>query len=90
MRGKRVNMQNELTFVRRGQLCALELASGSRVCVVGGRVWLTEAGIAEDFILSANQEHVVEAGGRVLVDVVDAADEACIRVLAPHVLKVAA
>lgn len=87
---KRVNMQNELTFVRRGVLSALDLAAGTRVCVVGGRVWLTEEGLAEDFVLSPRDEHIVVNGGRVLVDVVDASDEACLRLVVPKMLKEAA
>ena len=83
-------MQNELTFVRRGVLCAMDLAAGARVRVVGGRVWLTEAGNTEDFVMSVNDEHVVQSYGRVLIDVVDANEEACIRVLAPTLMKEAA
>lgn len=83
-------MQNELTFVRRGVLCVLDLAVGTRVHVVAGRVWLTEADNTEDFVMSVNDEHVVKSAGRVLVDVVDVNQEACIRVLAPSVLKEAA
>jgi len=72
-------MQNELTFVRRGETIAKELASGSRVCVVSGRIWLTEPTLMADFVLGAGEEYVVAEGGRVLID---SDDRACVRILA--------
>ena len=44
------------------------LRAGACIAVQSGRVWLTQSGDANDYIVEAGQRHVVVRGGRVVVE----------------------
>jgi hypothetical protein len=47
---------------------ARSLPAGSCVLVQAGRIWLTQSGDANDYVVDAGQCHVVTRGGRVVVE----------------------
>ncbi len=69
-------MQDQITIVTQGRLTRLDLSAGARLEVLQGEVWLTEAGVAEDFVLASGARYCVQLGGSLLLD---AAGEACVR-----------
>ncbi|MDO6386663.1 MULTISPECIES: DUF2917 domain-containing protein [Uliginosibacterium] len=70
-------MQDQITLIRNGELTVLEAAAGTLLAVLQGEVWLTEAGVAQDFVLQSGACHRVRQGGRVLID---AAGEARVQI----------
>lgn len=69
-------MQDQITIITQGLLTRLDLPAGSQLEVLQGEVWLTEAGVAEDFVLASGATYCVQLGGRLLLD---AAGEARLR-----------
>ncbi len=61
-------MRDEITHISRAALSALTLEAGTRLEVLRGEVWLTEEGVAQDFVLRAGDSHQVHKSGRVLMD----------------------
>jgi hypothetical protein len=47
---------------------ARTLPAGSCVAVQAGRIWLTQSGDANDYVVDAGHCHVVTRGGRVVVE----------------------
>ena len=45
-----------------------ELRAGACIAVQSGRVWLTQTGDANDYIVDAGQRHVVACSGRVVIE----------------------
>ncbi|MCK9685559.1 DUF2917 domain-containing protein [Scleromatobacter humisilvae] len=45
-----------------------ELRAGACIAVQSGRVWLTQTGDANDYIVDAGQRHVVACDGRVVIE----------------------
>lgn len=76
-------MQDQITLIKNGELTALEAVAGSLLTVLQGEVWLTEEGVAQDFVLQSGACHRVRRGGRLLID---AATEAVVR-LSPPMIK---
>ena len=58
---------------------ARTLPAGACVTVQSGRIWLTQAGDANDYFVDAGQRHVVTRGGRVVMESFTA--QATLRVL---------
>ncbi len=44
------------------------LPAGACIAVQSGRIWLTQAGDANDYFIDAGQRHVVTRGGRVVIE----------------------
>jgi len=47
---------------------AARMPAGACIAVQSGRVWLTQAGDANDYFVDAGQRHVVTRGGRVVIE----------------------
>jgi len=62
--------RSELTVYRNSPLC-LSKAGGREICCVGGRVWITLAGQAEDVFLGPGQSLRVTSDGLLLIEGVD-------------------
>lgn len=73
-------MQDQLTLVSKGSLTVLSLPASALLTVLRGAVWLTEEGVAQDFVLRSGACHYVRKGGRVLVDT---ASEALLQIHLP-------
>ena len=56
-----------------------DLAAGASIAVQSGRVWLTQTGDANDYVVDAGQRHAIERRGRVVVESVTA--QATLRLL---------
>lgn len=80
-------MINYFTRVRSRDLCVLELAAGSRLRVLSGRIWLTESARAADFVLESGMTHLTRNDGKLLID---AADEAVLEICAAQAKDAAA
>ncbi|MDQ7989346.1 MAG: DUF2917 domain-containing protein [Candidatus Dactylopiibacterium sp.] len=79
-------MTGRLTIVVSGKLSVLELPAGSRLRLLSGRVWLTEAGCARDIVLEAGMSHATQAAGKLLCE---AQGEALLEVEAGRAAQVA-
>ncbi len=44
------------------------LPAGACIAVQSGRIWLTQTGDANDYVVEAGQRHVVTRGGRVVIE----------------------
>lgn len=53
-----------------GSVLTLRRARGTRIVCDAGRLWLTEEGVAADFVLAAGQAYAVCGAGRVVVEAV--------------------
>jgi len=51
-----------------GATLAGRLPAGACVAVQSGRIWLTQAGDANDYFVGAGERHVVTRGGRVVIE----------------------
>lgn len=69
-------MKDQIIIVTQGRLTRLDLPAGAWLEVLQGEVWLTEAGVAEDFVLGSGATYCVQLGGHLLLD---AAAEARLR-----------
>jgi hypothetical protein len=47
---------------------ARELPAGTCIAVQSGRVWLTQTGDANDYVVDAGQRHVTARAGRVVIE----------------------
>jgi len=47
---------------------AARLPAGACIAVQSGRVWLTQAGDANDYFIDGGQRHVVTRAGRVVIE----------------------
>jgi hypothetical protein len=47
---------------------AHELPAGACIAVQSGRIWLTQAGDANDYFVDAGERHVVTRTGRVVIE----------------------
>jgi len=47
---------------------AHELQAGACIAVTSGRIWLTQAGDANDYFVDAGERHVVTRAGRVVME----------------------
>ena len=47
---------------------AVRLPAGACIAVQSGRIWLTQAGDANDYFIEGGQRHVVTRGGRVVIE----------------------
>ena len=56
-----IRLAGHATFAR-------TLPAGACVAVQSGRIWLTQAGDANDYFVDAGQRHVVARGGRVVIE----------------------
>ena len=59
---------------------AARLPAGACVAVQSGRIWLTQAGDANDYFIEGGERHVVTHGGRVVIE--SFTPQAVLRVLA--------
>lgn len=50
------------------QVLRLTHAAGTRITLLGGRVWITESGRTDDVFLSAGESHRVEGDGVVVIE----------------------
>ncbi|KAF7600459.1 MAG: hypothetical protein CGU28_03470 [Candidatus Dactylopiibacterium carminicum] len=66
-------MTKQLTIVVSRKLCVLELPADSQLRLLSGKVWLTETGRPEDFVLEAGAEHRTRNAGKLLLDAQDEA-----------------
>jgi len=57
------------TTLQPGALLTLTAASGLRIEVGCGRLWLTEEGDADDHFIAAGEVHTVRGEGRVVIEV---------------------
>lgn len=53
-----------------GSVLTLRRAPGTRIVCDAGRLWLTEEGVAADFVLAPGQAYAVRGAGRVVVEAV--------------------
>lgn len=56
-----IRLAGHATFAR-------TLPAGACIVVQSGRVWLTQAGDANDYFVDGGQRHVVARGGRVVIE----------------------
>jgi len=68
-----------LLRLRAGSALAGRLPAGACIAVHSGRVWLTQSGDANDYLVDAGHRHVLSRGGRVVVESFTA--QATLRVL---------
>ena len=61
-------MEPVVTVLAPRHVLRLSRAAGTRITVLGGRVWLTESGSRDDVFLSAGQSHVVAGNGAVVIE----------------------
>jgi hypothetical protein len=47
---------------------ARQLRAGACIAVQSGRVWLTQTGDANDYVVDAGQRHVLACNGRVVIE----------------------
>ncbi len=64
-------MEADIISVRRGRMHVIEMSAGQQLKILSGRIWLTEQGRAQDFILQAGEVHEIRCCGRVLIDAAD-------------------
>lgn len=76
----RLHLENAELLLRENRPLRLEKAKGSTVCCLSGVAWLTVAGEAEDYFLSAGQQHRLASDALALVEAVG---EARIRLETP-------
>ena len=52
----------------RGATQARQLRAGTCIAVQSGRVWLTQTGDANDYVIGAGERHVLARSGRVVLE----------------------
>lgn len=56
-----------------GEVATLDDACGAAIRSRGGKVWITEEGVHEDFVLAPGDAFIVRRAGRTLVQALEAA-----------------
>lgn len=67
--GQTLPLANE-SRLPHGSVLTLRHAAGMRIGCESGRLWLTEEGVAADFVLAPGQAYTVRGAGRVVVEAV--------------------
>lgn len=77
-------MQAQITFIEKNRLLSIDTQPDAWIDVLSGKVWLTEEGVASDFVLESGSCHHITHGGRVCLSAADA--NAIVQLVQPQVL----
>jgi hypothetical protein len=65
---RRADLPDALVRLGANATLARDLAVGASIAVHSGRVWVTQAGDANDYVVDAGERHVVTQRGRVVIE----------------------